>query len=104
MKRLRKKLHSCSGESLVETLTAIVVIVFSSLLLLMSVVVASRFNQNAGRLSDAYQTALAQAELHTAEPRQGTVTVVGQDGGRQEITVNYYSGDGTLTSYAKEGG
>ena len=102
-KRLRSKLHSSGGETLVETLTAIVVVVFSSLLLLMSAVVATRFNQSAKRLSQEYQTALSQAELRTAAPRPGTVTVTGQVGSKQEIAVDYYTGDNTLTSYVKEG-
>lgn len=102
-KRLRSKLHSSGGETLVETLTAIVVVVFSSLLLLMSAAVATRFNQSAKRLSQAYQTALSQAELRTADPRTGTVTITGKDGKEQQITVDYYTGDNTLTSYTKEG-
>ena len=103
MKKLRQKLHSNSGESLVETLVSIVIVVFASLLLLMSTVTATRFNKKAQELSTAYTDELEKAELQSDGSWSGKVTISG-DGitTPPQISVSYYGQAGKLSSYTMD--
>jgi len=101
--RNRRGARRSRGETLVETLAAILIVTLSSIVLVTAAVTAARINRGA-----AQRDAALEAEIRTAEEQAaGTAGVVGveEDGSKKgTYSVFYYGGDGTLASYAYEGG
>ena len=107
MKSGREKLHSQNGETLVETLFAIMITVLSVSLLYGGIMVSAKINERARQVDDVYYHALAQAEeksgLTPADPqaaRQITVTVQTESGAYREASVRVFGAEG-LYSYKK---
>lgn len=110
MKRGGKKLSGQSGETLVETLFAILITVLSVSLLYGGIMVSAEINQRARQVDDVYYDALAAAEskscLTPEDPsaplpqEQIIVTVQAESGIPKETFVTVYGADG-LYSYQK---
>ncbi len=106
LKNMRARVRSANGETLVETLVAVLVATFAAVVLIGSTVVAGNLNLSA-RTKDAdlsaAQLAVESRNAETTEP--ATATLVADDGtslGTYEITV--YKGDKDLyAAYAKAG-
>lgn len=100
MKHRRKRLGH-RGETLTETLVAIVIISLSSVLLASMVGAASRMNAAVLERDRVFYAELSQAERQLTPRASGTVTV--RIGGEAvEFPVTVY-GAGGLVSYALEG-
>lgn len=101
MMRLYKKLHSRLGETLVETMAAILIFTFSSIILLSMIAAATKLNA-AAKESDS----TISAELNAAESQDGageaaSITIHPSESSSQTVSVNRFSsGDGTLYSYS----
>lgn len=101
-----KKLRCASGETLVETLAAILIVTLASLLFLQMTMASVRINRDARQMDADYQAALAAAEdqrERTADS-PGTATLSGSEteGTEWSYSIDYYGG-GNLTSYAARG-
>lgn len=97
MKRILRKLTTRRGETLTETLAALLVICLASAALAAMVTAASRMNAAAMQKDAALYAAVTQTETHSGEGTDGTVDVT-VDGEKITFDVDYY-GDDTLTSY-----
>lgn len=80
---MHRKLRSRRGETLVETLAAILIVTLSSMALLAMLSAAARINTAAGAADAAFRTALTAAESRAAA----------LEGGPVELTVDAYSYD-----------
>ena len=96
------KLRSTRGETLIETLTATLIIALSSILLLSMAVTAANINKRSDEESKLYQTELAQAETGGGATREGTLTITVMGGDTYNYTVVFSSDAGKLNSYIKE--
>lgn len=97
--KLKRKLRSQRGETLLESIVAILVIVFSGLTLFFSITTAARVNHAATIADEAFVN-----ELRAAEKQQGVMkgSIIIEAGGgedRIEVDVFYTGGEGELTSY-----
>lgn len=98
--KLLRKLRARSGETLTETLCAVLVMSLSSVLLATMISAASHMNAAALEKDTALYTALTTAEEQTGTNAEETVKV-SIDGTLVDFTVAYYGGeDGALSSYA----
>ena len=99
--KLLRKLRARSGETLTETLCAVLVVSLSSVLLATMISAASHMNATALEKDRALYTELTAAEARSAaksEPKTVEVTI---NGTKVTFAATYYSGeDGALTSYA----
>ena len=97
-----RKLRETSGETLVETLVAILIVTLSSLLFLHMTMASVKISGEAKMMDSQYQTALSAAEEQKTKVSAGTITVGGRD-----YSVTYYgTGESdALASYSTgEGG
>lgn len=102
-----KKLRSRRGETLTETLAAILIVALSSAVLAAMIGAASRMSSAVLRQDKALYDAVTAAETRPNSARAddpGTVTVTEKGSGREiaSFSVTYYSDqdpDGTLYSY-----
>lgn len=104
---MKRKLHSASGETLVETMAAILIVTLASLLFLTMLQTTTRLNAGADEADESYQADLNAAELQDTGDLTGSGTVtVRRDGAETaEYSVDYYrTADGGLTSYARGDG
>jgi len=101
MKRVLKKLTTSQGESLVETLTSILIICLAGALFATMTIVSSRMNASARSADVSFYEGFSEAEAHIASGTSGSVTVA-WSGGSQSYPV-VYSGD-SLRSYSAAGG
>ena len=92
-KRLKALLRSSSGETLVETLCAILICSLAAVALSVSVATATNMNLIAKKTSDEYRETRQQAEIQTGEPAGSTVITV--DGKTYPVSV--YGGDGVIS-------
>lgn len=81
---MKRKLKSCKGETLIETLAAILVISLGSAAFAGMVSVSAEFNSAALTRDTAYYDALSEAEPAPAGAETGTVKV-----GGDEVTVTF---------------
>lgn len=113
--RFLNKLRSRAGESLVESLAAILIFTLASIVMYTMVTTAADINMTAKEADRANQEQMLIAEQGDVSSGSGTVSmtveVTAQDGTTTtvkiaEVPVDIYGGtDGTLYSYyAKEGG
>lgn len=109
MKRLRAKLKSQQGETLVELLASILISTLSVGLLLGAVAVSANLNRQAETADKTFYDALTAAESRATPATVGVaeapkVTVTETGGSSVSLDVVVYGGDG-LWSYAlKTGG
>ncbi|MEG2037021.1 MAG: hypothetical protein RRZ93_03445 [Ruthenibacterium sp.] len=101
MDKLRKRLRSRAGETLVETLSALLIIVFSSLILMTMSMTAANINRQTAEADKRFREELLTAEKGGGESEK-TVTIL-SGGKRYSYEVLYAGGDG-LCSYDKSGG
>lgn len=105
---MKAKLRSSRGETLVETLAAILVLALSALLLANVTVSSARLNRSARKSDTAFRQELKTAET-VPDTADGKVTVSDTTGGGKsrlgEYSVLYTrTEDGKLTSYRAAGG
>lgn len=95
-----KKLRSSKGETLTETLVAVLITALSALLLATLTGTAVSLSQKADTAAEALYGQISQAEEAGGDPRAGTVTVNGET-----VQVYFYgAGDGPVSYRAKGGG
>ena len=111
MKRALKKLHSRRGETLVETLAAILICVMAVTLLGTMVSATFNINQVAAAATERYQTELKAAELQTLGDTVSGSALVGAESVQiyasgsgintgSQFSVNWFGDDsGTLRSF-----
>lgn len=98
---MQHKLRSHRGETLTETLAAILIVSLASVVLMTLVVAASRINRTAGAGDKVFRAEQAVAEVQ-ASGADGTVTLAGDV--RGEYAVKFFGGAGALTSYSYQKG
>lgn len=103
MKALLKKLRSKCGETLIESVAAILIFTFSSIILLSMVTAATNINQTAKRADSEIRNELYVAEAQTDVFKSGGLTVsVPGTTENQSITVDFFSqGEGKLYTFSK---
>lgn len=99
MNRLRAKLFARRGETLTETLCALLVVALASLALAAMLSAANRLNASAIERDDALYIGLTAAEGRTSTPEPGEVAVTGDGGFSAKFAVDWYGADG-LWAYA----
>ena len=99
MRRLKKKLASSRGESLMEVLVAILIVVFSSLSLYYAVTASARINAKAASANAGLQSDLIAAERQQVTDRQGHVVLVDGANAVGSVPVDYTGSGEALTSY-----
>ena len=109
MNKIFKKLRSRAGESLVESLAAILVVTMASIVMYSMVTAAADINMAAKRNDQAVQEQMAVAERGNGTGATGIIRLYIQDGVNEAVVsvvnVDVYGGDGELYAYyAREGG
>lgn len=104
--RLKAKLRSQRGETLVETLSAMLVIVFASMCLFFAIMTAARINNAVAAADDNYSTELNAAEDFTTATQDddgddGKVTITPSSGGFITIDVSISGTAGELRAYER---
>lgn len=83
LKKLAKKIRSNSGETLVETLVAIIICVFASTMMAGSVTTASKLNKDAREADAKFRESLSIVENYETaadeNKEDGVVEIVDQD-------------------------
>lgn len=92
-RRLKALLRSSSGETLVETLCAILICSLAAVALSVSVATATNMNTIAKNTSDQYRETRQQAEIQCGDPSGTTVITI--DGKTYPVSV--YGGDGVIS-------
>ena len=95
------KLRSRKGETLTETLVALLIVGLSSVVLASMIGAASRMGTQAAERDKAMYEEVAAAEARTGDSEDGSVTVTVGDT-NQTIDVKYYGGEDGLHSYVYE--
>lgn len=101
--KLKQKLAARRGETLTETLVAILVISLSAAVLAAMIGAASRMNRLAIQQDEANYAAISAAETGAGTATNGTVTITTVDGSSTNYHVKFYGGSG-FVSYRKAGG
>jgi len=112
MKKFYKKLHSKAGETLVETVAAILVFTFSSIILLSMIAAATKLNtaakQHDASISTELNIAEAQDENYSGTSTDKTAVIKiyapGSDTPQTVGVTKFSSGSGTLYSYSYRAG
>lgn len=100
MKKQSRKLSGCSGETLTETLCALLVVALSSVALATMLSVANRLNASAIQRDDVLYTGLTAAETRDGAGETSYVYVkLPGESAPKAIPVTWYGEDG-LWSYA----
>ena len=96
------KYRNSNGESLMESLVSILILTFSSVLLLTVMTAAVRINHDAGEMDRAVFRQLLETELAPAgQGTAGRVTVT-VNGEKERVPVEVFSGGG-FTAWYREG-
>lgn len=104
MERIIRKLRSRSGETLVETLAAIVIVVIAGMTMFYAIMTAARINRITSDADDRYVQESNNAEQLTGDGGSGIVTVSNTaEGFSADFEVIYTGGEDKLTSYIPEG-
>ncbi len=105
MKAMVKKFLNAKGETLVETMIAIMITSLSAMLLATAMLVASKINKNVEDADAVFQAGLNTAEQYGGTPVDGSVHLV-FDSGTTTADAAYYGGESQLRSYryTAEGG
>lgn len=111
MKRLIKKLRSKAGESLVETLCAILIFTLASVGMYSMVMAANNINAAAKEADQKFQEDMLIVEkgdaTDTAHHKEGTITVTYNDGDydhKFQIAVDVYQSGDLFSYFKKEAG
>lgn len=99
MKRLLYKLSGGSGETLTETLCALLVISLSSVLLAAMLSAANRLSATAVERDGLLYSGLSAAEIRAETAGAGQITATVTEGGETLFPVDWYGTEG-LWSYA----
>lgn len=101
---MRRKRRT-SGETLVETLAAILIAALASILFLQMTVASVRINETARKMNEDYRTALSAVESQRDGSFHGEDVAIALDSPekRWNYSVSYYQ-SGELTAYAARGG
>ena len=103
MNKIFKKLRSRAGESLVESLAAILVVTMASIVMYSMVTAAADINLAAKRNDQAVQEQMAIAERAETPDDTGIINMYikaeGSNKNVASVTVNIYGEDGGLFSY-----
>lgn len=95
-----KKNRRNSGETLAETLAAILLTTISSILFFQMSMAAAGISKHAKEMEDKYRNALTKVEEQQTAYKSGSVSVDGRD-----YEVEYFSDDaGELVSYSSKKG
>lgn len=98
--RLSRKRKNQKGESLLETLTALLIAALSIAILLSGIVAAERMNAEAGEVNAVYAEALRNAEKREGTPDISPISgeefraVIGNGTVTKDIPINIYGGKG----------
>lgn len=99
--KLLRKLRARSGETLTETLCAVLVMSLSSVLLATMISAAAHMNASALEKDRALYTELTAAEARSAAKSEPKAVYVTINGTKVTFAATYYGDkDGALTSYA----
>ena len=106
MRALIKKLRFAKGETLVETLTAVLIISLASVALASMIAAASRLNIRARENDERLYAAISELESGAGESEAGTVTVtMGEQSRKVDFSVSYVNGgEGLLSAFEYSGG
>lgn len=102
MKKMLKKLRAKAGETLIETLAAILIFTLSSIMLLSMISSASKLNETAKAADERNQTQMEYAEKQgdAVSPSQGSVIFRLEDGSLlASVAVNIYRMPGDSTAF-----
>lgn len=101
MNNLLKKLRSKAGESLVETLAAILIFTMASIVMYSMVTTAADLNRKAKETDQAVQSQMTAIEKGEESAKSGTEKVTFSMNGSTmaEVDVDIYGGNGKLYSY-----
>ena len=102
MNRLFKKLKSKAGESLIETLAAILIFAMASIVMYTMVTTAADINRTAKEMDKQNQSHLIAVETGAESAKTGTGTVTFKIGSEKiaETNVNIYGGNnGSLYAF-----
>lgn len=101
MNNLLKKLRSKAGESLVETLAAILIFTMASIVMYSMVTTAADLNRKAKETDQAVQSQMTAIEKgeESAKSSKEKVTFFMNDSKMAEVDVDIYGGNGKLYSY-----
>lgn len=101
-RKLKRKLVSAAGETLVETLAAILVAALSVTLLVGGVNAAAQIDRAAQTADNDFYADLTAAEGQAGESAPLTVTVAGEGSFEAKIPAALYGGEGDLRAYARQ--
>ena len=104
MRRITERLRTRRGETLVETLAAILVAALSVGLLLTCVTAADRINRSARAADDDFYQQLDAAEGRTGAGGSITVDITGENGFTASIPAALYGGEALRAYVRAEGG
>ena len=102
MKTLLRKLKSKAGESLIESLAAILIFTMASIVMYSMVTTAGDLNRTAKEMDNANQQHMIAVEKGLPEFKNGTATITFSLGSTEiaEADVDIYGGqDGSLFTY-----
>jgi Tfp pilus assembly protein PilV len=103
MGAVKRKISSKAGETLIETLVAVLVVALSSIILVTMTVTASHLNAAARTADQAFYAELSAAESGTGSTATGTITVSWTTGS-QSFSVDFVGSGSELKSYTYTGG
>jgi type II secretory pathway pseudopilin PulG len=103
MKHLHRRLRSCRGESLVESMVSILIFTLSSVLFFTMVTSATRINQTVKESDQALQTQRLAMEGRTESTTTGTVTITTSNGSTL-VDVKVVGENGVYAYYLPEAG
>lgn len=107
MNKILNKLRSKTGESLIESLAAILIFTMASIAMFSMVTSAARINETAKQIDRKYQEQMAHAEQGEVAGESGIVTMTLSRGGMEEdirvivADVDLYGTEGGLFAYYK---
>ena len=101
MKRMLHKLRGSGGETLTETLAAVLVVSCASVLLATMILAASHMNGTAREQDEKLYAEISSAEAQSAADTDATVTATEDGGPAYRFDVSLY-GEG-LRSYRRKG-
>lgn len=102
MTKLCKRFGKSKGETLVETLSAVLIVALTSVLLLSLTMTSAKLNRQSAEFGKRFQTELAAAEQGGGD-RKGTVTIL-VPGNEYKYDVVYSGSQDQLFSYETKGG
>ncbi len=99
---MRKKLKQQIGETLIESLVALMIAILSMALLSTAVLTAANVNKATREADEEYASELQQAEGLQGIPEEATVKITFGNGSVEQATVSLYGGEGDFISYDYE--